>query len=178
MRLAGCDTLGSMQPRSSLAALDAYLATLVPGVEAGVTWSRRLAKSALQIKLRQAIARGDAPKTLDELQTFAAGYRTRWKLKRRLGTQAPAPRARAERMFPPDQVAREVGVEEAAVAAWCAKGWLRNEGGRVPDSALHAFRASQARWKRLSAVAAAAREDAPEPAEATIFAAIAAKVGA
>ncbi|MDB5099063.1 MAG: hypothetical protein JWM80_3484 [Cyanobacteria bacterium RYN_339] len=172
--------------RSSLPALDAYLASLVQAageVEAGITLSRRLAKSALQAKLRLAIAHGDAPKTLAELQAFAAAYRTRWKLVRQAQRLAAAPRARAnrsaERMFPPDQVAREVGVSEETVAAWCRQGWLRAENAatepRVPDSALHAFRAAQARWKRLVAVAAAAREDMLEPTEAAIFAELAAR---
>lgn len=172
---------------SSLAELDAYLAALVRAdatlpVEAGITLSRRLAKSVLQAKLRQAIARGEAPKTLAELQAFAAGHRTRWKLARRLGrpAAAPAPRQRAERAFPPDQVAREVGVSAETITAWCQRGWLRSDGAaepRVPDSALHAFRAAQARWKRLIAVGTAAREEAPEPSEAEVFAAIAAQAG-
>jgi hypothetical protein len=174
---------------SSLPELDAYLAALVRAdeslpIEAGITLSRRLAKSVLQAKLRKAIARGEAPKTLAELQAFVGGHRTRWKLARRLGrpaAAAPAPRQRAERSFPPDQVSREVGVTAETITAWCQRGWLRSDGAaepRVPDSALHAFRAAQARWKRLIAVGTAAREDAPEPSEAEVLAAIAAKGGA
>jgi hypothetical protein len=173
-----------MAPKCSLLELDAYLADLAQaaGVLAGVTLSRRVARSVLQAKLRTAIARGEAPKTLAELQAFVEGHRTRWKLSRRglkpAAPAAPAPRARAERSFPPDQVSREVGVPPETIVAWCRRGWLRSDGAaepRVPDSALHAFRAAQARWKRLISVGAAAREDAPEPGEAEIFAAIAAR---
>jgi len=176
-----------MPARASLSDLDAYLATLVraaggdAALQPGLALSRRLAKSVLQAKLRVALARGDAPKTLAELQAWVAGQRARWKFSRRAAAPPappPPPRQRAERSFPPDQVSREVGVPAETITAWCRRGWLRSDGAaepRVPDSALHAFRAAQARWKRLVAVGAAAREDAPEPAEADVFAAIAAR---
>ena len=102
-------------------------------------------------------------------------------LARQLGGAAAAPaRQRAERMFPPDEVAREVGVAPEVITAWCQQGLLRSDGAdppRVPASALHAYRESQPRWRRLDAVASAARDGAPEPAEDAIFAELAARRG-
>jgi hypothetical protein len=79
-------------------------------------------------------------------------------------------------MFPPDEVAREVGVDAAVIVAWCRRGLLRSDGAdppRVPASALHAYREAQPRWRRLDAVATTARDGAPEPGEDAVLAEIA-----
>ena len=75
-------------------------------------------------------------------------------------------------------LAAECGVSAKTVANWCKQGLLRCdvlESGhrRIPESALDAYRASQARWQQLDAVTRSAPGAASEVDEATIVAAIA-----